>query len=73
MEKTEIQGQVMECHIASEQVIASKCLWEQRRYELAKEIFLRRITNYTLTTIDDDLKQSVEWADRLIAELQKGK
>ena len=73
MEKTEIRGQVMECHIASEQVIASKCLWEQRRYELAKEIFLRRITNYTLTTIDDDLKQSVEWADRLIAELQKGK
>ena len=73
MEKTEIQGQVMECHIASEQVIASKCLWEQRRYELAKEIFLRRITNYTLTTIDDDLKQSVEWADRLIAELQKAK
>ena len=73
MEKTEIQGQVMECHIASEQVIASKCLWEQRRYELAKEIFLRRIVNYSLTSIDDDLKQSVEWADRLIAELQKGK
>ena len=73
MEKTEIQGQVMECHIASEQVIASKCLWEQRRYELAKEIFLRRITNYTSTTIDDDFKQSVELADRLIAELQKGK
>ncbi len=46
---------------------------EQQRYVLAKEIFLRRVTHYTLTTIDDDLKQSVEWADRLIAELQKGK
>lgn len=47
--------------------------WEQRRYELAKEIFLRRIVSYSLTTIDNDIEKSVEWADRLIAELQKGK
>lgn len=45
--------------------------WEQRRYELAKEIFLHRIVSYS--TIDNDIEKSVEWADRLIAELQKGK
>lgn len=47
--------------------------WEQRRYELAKEIFLRRMVHFGLTTIDSDIEDSVAWADRLIAELQKGK
>lgn len=47
--------------------------WERRRYELAKEIFLRRMVSYSSTSIEEDLQQSVEWADRLIAELQKGK
>lgn len=47
--------------------------WERRRYELTKEIFLRRIVSYSTTSIEEDLQQSVEWADRLIAELQKGK
>ena len=47
--------------------------WEQRRYEPAKEIFLRRMVYFGLTTIDSDIEDSVKWADRLIAELQKGK
>lgn len=47
--------------------------WERRRYELTKEIFLRRIVSYSTTSIEEDLQQSVELADRLIAELQKGK
>lgn len=47
--------------------------WEQRRYELAKEIFLRRIVSYSTTTSEEDITASVAWADRLIAELQKGK
>ncbi len=47
--------------------------WEQRRYELAKEIFLRRIVHFDTTAIGDDVKDSVAWADRLISELQKGK
>ena len=64
---------MMEGRINSERETAEKSLWEQRRYELAKDIFLRRIVNYRLSTIDEDLKQSVEWADSLIAELQKGK
>lgn len=47
--------------------------WEQRRYELTKEIFLRRMVHFGRTTIDSDIEDSVAWADRLIAELQKGK
>lgn len=47
--------------------------WEQRRYELAKEVFLRRIVSYSTTTFVEDITDSVAWADRLIAELQKGK
>lgn len=46
--------------------------WEKRRYELAKEIFLRRMVSYTSTTIDNDIEESVAWADRLIAKLKKG-
>ena len=45
--------------------------WEQRRYELAKEIFRRRLVHFGLTTIDSDIEDSVAWADRLIAELKK--
>lgn len=72
---TKIEQQAMEAIIGihREMKKANGPDWEQRRYELAKEIFLRRIVHYGLTTIDKDIEQSVDWADRLIAELQKGK
>lgn len=73
MEKTETQGRVQEWNIAGENEIMNRNLWEQRRYELAKEIFLRRIISYSTTTFEEDITDSVAWADRLIAELQKGK
>lgn len=72
---TKIEQQAMEAVIGihREMKKMNEPDWEQRRYELAKEIFLRRIVSYSLTTIDNDIEKSVEWADRLIAELQKGK
>ena len=46
--------------------------WEQRRYELAKEIYLMRYKN-TSTSCQDDAMMAVEQADILIVELRKEK
>lgn len=46
--------------------------WEQRRYEIAKEVFLYRLKSSPLTNYKDDAKDSVIWADTLISELKKG-
>lgn len=45
--------------------------WEQRRYEIAKEIYMHRIKN-SLCNVKDDAEAAVLWADYLIEELQKG-
>lgn len=45
--------------------------WEQRRYEIAKDIFLYR-TSHSLCNVKDDAKEAVLWADYLIEELKKG-
>ena len=72
---TKIEMQAMEAIIGIHRDMkkANEPDWEQRRYELAKEIFLRRIVSYSTTTFVEDITDSVAWADRLIAELQKGK
>lgn len=46
--------------------------WEQRRYEIAKEVFLYRLKSSPLTNYKDDAKDAVIWADTLISELKKG-
>lgn len=46
--------------------------WEQRRYEIAKEIFLRR-TKDVIEIIEDSAEIAVKCADILIEELRKGK
>ena len=72
---TKIEQQAMEAVIGihREMKKANEPEWEQRRYELAKASFLRRIVSYSTTTFEEDITDSVAWADRLIAELQKGK
>lgn len=72
---TKIEMQAMDAVIGIHREMKKKNEpdWEQRHYELAKEIFLRRMVHFGLTTIDSDIEDSVAWADRLIAELQKGK
>lgn len=49
--------------------------WEQRRYEIAKEVFTKMLfapqENHSLTA-EADAETSVELADILIAELKKG-
>lgn len=72
---TKIEMQAMEAIIGIHRDMkkANEPDWEQRRYELAKEIFLRRIVSCSSTTFEEDITDSVAWADRLIAELQKGK
>lgn len=46
--------------------------WEQRRYEIAREVFLYRLKSSPLTNYKDDAKDAVIWADTLISELKKG-
>lgn len=45
--------------------------WEQRRYEIAKDIYLYKLAN-SLSSVVDDAESSVLWADYLIEELKKG-
>ncbi len=43
--------------------------WEQRRYEIAFAVYMER--RKLLTSREDDVKDAVEEADMLIAELKK--
>lgn len=43
--------------------------WEQRRYEIALAVYMER--RKLFTSIEDDVKDAVEEADLLIAELKK--
>jgi hypothetical protein len=48
--------------------------WEQRRFEVAKEVMTSRIlgcSNINYINIDEIAKFSVEYADALINELKK--
>lgn len=49
--------------------------WEQRRYEIAKDIFVHRMTLqqvYQSPTEEGDAEIAVYWADVLIDALRKG-
>lgn len=49
--------------------------WEQRRYEIAKDIFVHRMTLpqvYQSPTEEGDVEIAVYWADVLIDALRKG-
>lgn len=45
--------------------------WEQRRYEIAKAYYIGNMNN-NYTSMQDDAKTAVQFADTLIAELKKG-
>lgn len=72
MEKTEIQGRVQELSIVGENEIMNRNLWEQRRYEIAKDVFSRSLSN-SIMTDEHEAEIAVAAADALIAELQKGR
>ena len=44
--------------------------WEQRRYEIAKQMYIERM-RYSLCTMEEDAKKSVRYADTLIEELKR--
>lgn len=46
--------------------------WEQRRYEIAKDILPRTILEYYSKGLERGVKDAVMIADALIAELKKG-
>lgn len=54
--------------------------WEQRRYEIAKDVLSGVVASYSklryngvLFDIKDDTKTSIEYANELIAELKRGR
>lgn len=70
---TKIEMQAMDAVIGihREMKKANEPDWEQRRYEIAKEVFLS--LKNSLNSYREDAKVAVECADLLIAELQKKK
>lgn len=55
--------------------IKSEIDWEQRRYEIAKELFANMLfapQEYHSLTAEADAEVSVELADILISKLKKG-
>ena len=54
---------------AARKYASSQVDWEQRRYEIAKEIYIRRLVN---KDIEHDMEESaIRYADSLIAKLQE--
>lgn len=72
MTKIEMQAMDAVIGIHREMKKANEPDWEQRRYEIAKEVFLD-FKGTTLRSYEEDAKRAVELADLLIAELQKSK
>ena len=72
MTKIEMQAMDAVIGIHHEMKKANDVNWEQRRYEIAKELFLHSVRT-SLNSLKDDAKHAVERADCLIAELQRGK
>lgn len=69
MTKIEMQAMDAVIGIHREMRKANEIDWEQRRYEIAKELFIQNIGN-SLTSVEDDVKTAVKWADLLINELK---
>lgn len=70
---TVIEKQYMDAVIAmNRRMQKNEIDWEQRRYEIAKEIFFHKMKT-SLNNIKDDAKNAVELADLLISELKKEK
>lgn len=47
--------------------------WEQRRYEIAKDVFCHHMLGSQVPTTESKVQIAVELADRLIEELKKKK
>ena len=71
MTKIEMQAMDAVIGIHREMKKANEVDWEQRRYEIAKEVFLS--LKNSLNPYKEDAKNAVEIADLLIAELKKEK
>lgn len=70
---TVIEKQYMDAVIAmNRRMQKNEIDWEQRRYEIAKEIFFHKMKT-SLNNIKDDAVNAVELADLLISELKKEK
>lgn len=69
MTKIEMQAMDAVIGIHREMKKANEPDWEQRRYEIAKEVFLN--LKNSLSPYEQDAKTAVKCADMLIAELQK--
>ena len=68
---TVIEKQYMDAVIAmNRRMQKNEIDWEQRRYEIAKEIFFHKMKT-SLNNIKDDAENAVELADLLISELKK--
>ncbi|WP_302214507.1 hypothetical protein [uncultured Prevotella sp.] len=68
---TKIEMQAMDAIIGIHREMrkANEIDWEQRRYEIAKELFIQNIGN-SLISVEDDVKTAVKCADLLINELK---
>ena len=70
---TVIEKQYMDAVIAmNRRMQKNEIDWEQRRYEIAKEIFFHKM-KISLNNIKDDAENAVELSDLLISELTKEK
>lgn len=69
MTKIEMQAMDAIIGIHREMKKANEINWEQRRYETAKELFLHSVRS-SLSSVEDDAKNAVKWADLLINELK---
>lgn len=69
MTKIELQAMDAIIGIHREMRKTNEINWEQRRYEIAKELFIQNIGN-SLISVEDDVKTAVKWADLLINELK---
>lgn len=47
--------------------------WEQRRYEIAKDVFCNHMLDSQVPTTESKVQIAVELADKLIEELKKKK
>lgn len=53
--------------------VAEEINWEQRRYEIAKDVFCHHMLDSQVPTTESKVQIAVELADRLIEELKKKK
>jgi hypothetical protein len=58
---------------AFKKYIAEEINWEQRRYEIAKDVFCHHMLDSQVPTTESKVQIAVELADKLIEELKKKK